>query len=67
MRAFLAYLRGEPRVSGMLHVPAVEDEDRKRRDRERLLKERTARTVTGTVPMRGRFGLRLLNLRGRSF
>jgi transposase len=44
MRAFLAYLRGEPRVCSMLHVPTVEDEDRKRRtrERERLLKERTA-------------------------
>lgn len=44
MRAFLAYLRGEPRVCSMVHVPSVEDEDRKRRsrERERLLKERTA-------------------------
>ena len=46
MRAFLAYLRGEPRVCSMVHVPTVEDEDRKRRtrERERLLKERTAHT-----------------------
>jgi transposase len=44
MRSFLAYLRGEPRVCSMLHVPSVEDEDRKRRTRERdrLLKERIA-------------------------
>ncbi len=44
MRTFLAYIRGEPRVCSMLHVPTVEDEDRKRltRERERLLKERTA-------------------------
>jgi transposase len=46
MRSFLAYLRGEPRVCSMLHVPSVEEEDRKRRNRERgrLLKERTAHT-----------------------
>ena len=46
MRAFLAYLRGEPRVCSMVHVPTVEDEDRKRRtrERERLIKERTAHT-----------------------
>jgi transposase len=44
MRTFLAFLRGEPRVCSMLHVPTVEDEDRKRRTRERdrLLTERTA-------------------------
>src|SRR5258708_10023146 len=46
MRAFLAYLRGEPRVCSMLHVPSPEDEDRKRssRERDRLLKEQTAHT-----------------------
>jgi transposase len=46
MRVLLAYLRGEPRVCSMLHVPSVEDEDRKRRsrERERLLQERTAHT-----------------------
>jgi transposase len=46
MRTFLAHLRGEPRVCSMVHVPTVEDEDRKRRTRERkrLLKERTAHT-----------------------
>jgi transposase len=46
MRVFLAYLRGEPRVCSMVHVPTMEDEDRKRRtrERERLLKERTAHT-----------------------
>jgi transposase len=46
MRVLPAYLRGEPRVCSMLHVPSVEDEDRKRRsrERERLLKERTAHT-----------------------
>src|ERR1700694_372683 len=46
MRTFLAYLRGEPRGCRMLHVPAGEDEARKRRtrERERLLKERIAHT-----------------------
>jgi transposase len=45
-RTFLAYLRGEPRVCSMVHVPSVDDEDRKRltRERERLVKERTAHT-----------------------
>ena len=44
MRVLLAWARGEPRVCSMLHVPTVEEEDRKRltRERERLLKERTA-------------------------
>ena len=46
MRALLAYRRGEPRVCSVVHVPTIEDEDRKRRnrERERLLKERTAHT-----------------------
>jgi transposase len=46
MRAFLAYLRGEPRVCSVVRVPPPEDEDRKRRtrERERLLQERTAHT-----------------------
>src|ERR1700751_1352053 len=44
MRAFLAHLRGEPRVCSIVHVPTVEDEDRKRRTRERdrLIAECTA-------------------------
>jgi transposase len=46
MRAFLGLLRGEPEVCHVVHVPSVEDEDRKRRSRarERLLKERIAHT-----------------------
>jgi transposase len=45
-RAFLAYLRGEPQTCSVLFVPSEEDEDRKRvtRERERLVKERTAHT-----------------------
>jgi transposase len=46
MRALLDLLRGEPQACRVVHVPSVEDEDRKRRSRarERLLKERTAHT-----------------------
>jgi len=46
MRTLLAYLRGEPRVCSMVHVPTPEEEDRKRRTRERdqLLKERIIHT-----------------------
>jgi transposase len=46
IRTLLAYLRGEPRVCSIVHVPTVEDEDRKRRNRERdyLIDERTAHT-----------------------
>jgi transposase len=46
MRAFPDLLRGEPQACRVIHVPSVEDEDRKRRSRarERLLKERTAHT-----------------------
>jgi transposase len=46
MRAFLDLLRGAPEACRVVHVPSVEDEDRKRRSRarERLLKERTAHT-----------------------
>jgi transposase len=44
MRTFLAHLRGEPHACSIVHVPSVEDEDRKRRNRERdrLKQERTA-------------------------
>src|SRR5882762_1454290 len=46
MRAFLAYLRGEPGVCSMVRAPMPEEEDRKRRtrERERLENERTAHT-----------------------
>ena len=44
MRTFLSHLRGEPHACSIVHVPSVEDEDRKRRNRERdrLKQERTA-------------------------
>jgi transposase len=46
MRAFLAHLRGEPQACSIVHVPSPEEEDAKRgnRERERLVKERTAHT-----------------------
>jgi transposase len=44
MRTFLAYLRGEPRVCSMAHVPSAAEEDHKRwnRERDRLHMEQTA-------------------------
>ena len=46
MRAFLAHLRGEPKACSIVNVPSPAEEDDKRsnRERERLLKERTAHT-----------------------
>jgi transposase len=68
MRAFLADLRGEPRVCSMVHVPTVEDEDRKRRtrERERLLKERTAHINRIKGLLHGQ-GIREINPLDRSF
>ena len=76
MRTLLAYLRGEPRVCSVVRVPTVEDEDRKRRNRERdyLIDERTAHTnrikgllhaqgVRDVMPMKPGFIDRLENLR----
>jgi transposase len=44
MRVLLALCRGEPRVCSVVRVPSVEEEDAKRRnrERERLIRERTA-------------------------
>jgi transposase len=57
MRAFLAYLRGEPRACSMVHVPSVVEEDRKRRNRERdrLSEERTAHSnrINGLLHAQG--------------
>ncbi len=46
MRAFLAHLRSEPLACSIVRVPSPEEEDDKRpsRERERLVKERTAHT-----------------------
>jgi transposase len=46
MRAFRAHLRGEPKAYSFVHVPSPAEEDDRRlsRERERLLKERTAHT-----------------------
>ena len=76
MRTLLAYLRGEPRVCSVVHVPTVEDEDRKRRNRERdyLIDERTAHTnrikgllhaqgVRDVMPMKPGFIASLTSLR----
>jgi len=65
VRALLAYKRGEPRVCAMVRVPSVEDEDRRRINRERqvLIIERTqhinrikgllfAQGITGYEPIR---------------
>jgi transposase len=68
MRAFLAHLRGEPRVCSIVHVPTGEDEDRKRRtrERERLLKERTAHINRIKGLLLGQ-GIREINPLDRSF
>jgi transposase len=68
--------RREPRVCSMVHVPTVEEEDRKRRtrERERLLKERIAHTnrikgllfgqgIRGVMPLKPGFVAGLAKLR----
>ncbi|MBV8262793.1 MAG: IS110 family transposase [Candidatus Eremiobacteraeota bacterium] len=68
MRTLLAYSRGEPRVCSMVRVPSVEDEDRKRRtrERERLIKERTAHTNRIKGLLHGQ-GIRDVNPMHRAF
>lgn len=76
MRAFLAYLRGEPDVCSIVRVPSPEDEDRKRRtrERERLIQERTAHSnrikgllfgqgIRDAMPLKPRFLAELDTLR----
>jgi transposase len=46
LRTLMAYCRGEPRVVRIVRVPSLEQEDARRatRERDRLIKERTAHT-----------------------
>ena len=61
VRALLAYDRGDAAVLSRVRVPSVEEEDRKRllRERQRLVKERTALTnaIKGLLKLHGVFGL----------
>ena len=57
VRALLAYDRGDAAVLSRVRVPSVEEEDRKRllRERQRLVKERTALTnaIKGLLKLHG--------------
>ncbi|MCY4098118.1 MAG: IS110 family transposase [Rhodospirillales bacterium] len=61
VRALLAYDRGDAAVLSRVRVPSIEEEDRKRllRERQRLVKERTAltNTIKGLLKLHGVFGL----------
>ena len=61
VRALLAYDRGDAAVLSRVRVPSVEEEDRKRllRERQRLVKERTALTnaIKGLLKLHGIFHL----------
>ena len=61
VRALLAYDRGDAAVLSRVRVPSVEEEDRKRllRERQRLVKERTALTnaIKGLLKLHGVFDL----------
>ncbi len=61
VRALLAYDRGDAAVLSRVHVPSVEEEDRKRllRERQRLVNERTALTnaIKGLLKLHGIFEL----------
>lgn len=59
MRAFLGWLRGEPRHCTMAPIPTVEEEDARRpsREREKLVKDRT-RLVNRLKATLARFGIR---------
>jgi transposase len=57
LRTLMAYLRGEPRVVRIVHVPSEEQEDARRvtRERDRLVKERTAHVnrIKGLLRQKG--------------
>jgi transposase len=57
LRTLMAYLRGEPRVVRIVHVPTEEQEDARRvtRERDRLVKERTAHVnrIKGLLRQKG--------------
>ncbi len=61
VRALLAHDRGDAAVLSRVRVPSVEEEDRKRllRERQRLVKERTALTnaIKGLLKLHGIFDL----------
>ena len=61
VRALLAYERGDAAVLSRVRVPSVEEEDRKRllRERQRLVKDRTAPTnaIKGLLKLHGIFHL----------
>jgi transposase len=59
LRAFLGWLRGEKRHCSMAAIPTVEEEDRRRpnRERENLVYEQT-RTVNRIKAILARFGIR---------
>jgi len=61
-RAFLGWLRGEPKHCMMVHIPSIEEEDLRRPNREhkRLTKERTALANRLKACM-VRFGIRDFN------
>ena len=68
VRALLAHDRGDSSVLSQVRVPTIEEEDRKRklRERQRLVKERTALTnsIKGLLKLHGIFDL---NPRGKGF
>jgi len=65
LRALLAFMRGEPRVCSMVHVPSplLEDERRACRERNELLKERVTHVnrIKGLLYAQGVSGFQPLN------